>query len=237
MILLTVPPESNSKTSTMTPKNISSGSGTSPFLQQHSAPLRIWHWLTFLFISGSIVTVLFNSTLLSPRDNVKMVQEQLKNKGVNVTDEQAFAVSHEYEDQMWDVHKLIGFGLTFLLLSRLVIEFTQPEDEKMSNRLKRAMASAKKNGENKAEYSHYIRVKYSYLLFFILLSLMALTGLGMAFGRDLGFSREIHKGLKNIHAIIQYAMYAFIVIHLAGVIIAENGKIKGLVSGMINGNR
>ena len=66
---------------------------------------------------------------------------------------------------------------------------------------------------------------------------MALTGLGMAFGRDFGFSRGIHGGMKNIHAIFQYLMYAFIVLHLAGVIIAENGKIKGIVSGMINGNR
>jgi len=66
---------------------------------------------------------------------------------------------------------------------------------------------------------------------------MVLTGLGMAFGRDLGFTRQVFGGLKNIHAFIQYLMYAFIVIHLAGVIIAENGKIKGLVSGMINGNR
>lgn len=221
----------------MAPKNNFPGPATSPFLQPHSAPLRIWHWLTFLFITGSIVTVLLNSTLLSPREHIQMIQEQLEKKGVSVTDDQAFAVSHEYQEKMWDVHKLIGFGLTFLLLSRLVIEFTQPEEEKMRNRLKRAIASAKKNDDNKAEYSHYIRVKYSYLLFFILLSLMALTGLGMAFDRDLGISREIHKGLKNIHAIIQYAMYAFIVIHLAGVIIAENGKIKGIVSGMINGNR
>jgi cytochrome b len=64
-----------------------------------------------------------------------------------------------------------------------------------------------------------------------------LTGLGMAFGRNFGFSREIFRGMKNIHAFLQYLMYAFVLIHLAGVIIAENGKIKGLVSGMINGNR
>jgi len=77
----------------------------------------------------------------------------------------------------------------------------------------------------------------SYTLFFILLFCLVLTGLGLVFGRDLGFSREVHGGIKNIHSIIQYLMYAFIVIHLAGVIIAENGKIRGIVSGMINGNR
>lgn len=221
----------------MAPKEISSDSETSPFIQKHSAPLRIWHWLTFLFITGSIVTVLLNSTLLSPRDNVKMVQEQLEKKGATVTEEQAFAVSHEYEEKMWDVHKLIGYGLAFLLLARVVIEFAQPEEEKMRNRLKKAIQLSKTKDVNKSEYTHYVKVKWSYMLFFLLLSCMALTGLGMAFGRDLGLSRGIHGGLKEVHEIIQYLMYTFIVIHLAGVIVAENGKIKGIVSGMINGNR
>ena len=221
----------------MAKTNIASNLESSPFLQQHSASLRIWHWLIFLFITGSIVTVLFNSTLLSPRENIKLVQEQLTKKGVTVTDDQAFAVSHEYEDKMWEVHKLIGYGLAFLLLARVVIEFTQPEEEKMRNRFKRVIILSKLNDENSADYKHYLRVKLSYMLFFILLFLMALTGMGMAFGRDLGFSRDIHNILKNIHSIIQYFMYAFILIHLAGVIIAENGKIRGIVSGMIHGNR
>ena len=214
----------------------SPGLESSPFLHHHSASLRIWHWLTFLFITGSIITVLINSTLLSPRDNIKLVQEQLLKKGVTVTDDQAFAVSHEYEDKIWNVHKIIGYGLSFLLLARIVIEFTLSKEERMRSRLKKALILSKQKVENAAEYKHYIRVKQTYLLFFIFIFLIAITGLGMAFGRDLGFNREIHGVLKNIHAFIQYLMYAFIVIHLAGVIIAENGKIKGIVSGMINGN-
>ena len=221
----------------MAHNDISSNSETSIFNQSHSAALRIWHWLTFLFIMGSIITVLFNSTLLSPRDNVKLVQEQLSKKGVTVTDDQAFAVSHEYEDKMWDVHKLIGYGLAFLFLARIVIEFTQPEEEKISNKLRKVSAMIKQNDKNVAEYKHYYMVRRSYMAFFLLLFCMVLTGLGMAFGRDLGFPREVFRSLKNIHAFIQYLMYAFVVIHLAGVIIAENGKIKGIVSGMINGNR
>src|ERR1035437_3718332 len=143
------------------------GMDSSPFLQHHSVSLRIWHWLTFLFITGSIITVLINSTVLSPRDNIKLVQEQLTRKGVTVTDDQAFAVSHEYEDKMWDVHKLFGYGVAFLFLARVVIEFTQSEDEKMRNRLKKAIVLSKQKGENSADYKHYMRVKLSYMLFFI----------------------------------------------------------------------
>lgn len=221
----------------MASKNIPANPETSPFLQQHSTSLCIWHWLTFLFLTASIVTVLINSTLLSPRDNVKLVQDQLSKKGVKVTDEEAFAVSHEYEDKMWEVHKYIGYVIALLLLSRVVIEFTQYEEEKMRNRLKKAIVLSKQNDGNSAEYKHYIRVKQSYLLFFVLLLLMAITGLGLAFGHDVKILGDLHRPIKSIHSLLQYLMYAFIFIHLAGVIIAENGKIKGIVSGMIHGNR
>ncbi len=73
---------------------------TNLFLQKHSVQIRIWHWATFLFISASMITVLLVSTVLNPRDNIALVQEQLKEKGVIVTREQAFAVSHEYEDKV-----------------------------------------------------------------------------------------------------------------------------------------
>jgi len=95
----------------------------------------------------------------------------------------------------------------------------------------------KLNNWNKAEYKHYLNVKKVYTLFYLILLLMALTGLGLAFGRDLGFTRPIHNAVKTIHSILQYCMYAFVLIHLVGVVIAENTKDKGIVSGMINGNK
>jgi len=220
----------------MTQQNISQGIESSPFIQKHSALLRVWHWATFLVIISSITTVLINSTMLNPRDNIALIQNQLKQKGVTVSEDQAFAVSHQYEDKMWDVHKYIGFGLTFLLLSRVLIEVGQSQEEKIRSRFKTAMGIYKQNPENKLQYKHFLNVKRTYFLFYLLLALMVLTGSGLAFGRDLGFSRELHNGVKTVHSIMQYFMYAFVLIHLGGVVIAENSKDKGIVSGMINGN-
>ena len=221
----------------MATTNSSQGIESSPFIQKHSTLIRIWHWITFLVLSASMITVLINSTMLNPRDNIGLVQNQLKEKGVTVSEEQAFAVSHEYEDKMWEVHKWLGFGLAFLLISRVLIEIALPGDEKIRSRIKNAMTLLKLNDGNKAQYRHYLNVKRVYMLFYTLLLLMALTGLGLAFGRDLGFTREIHNTVKTVHSILQYCMYAFVLIHLIGVIIAENTKDKGIVSGMINGNK
>jgi cytochrome b len=173
---------------------------------------------------------------MNPRSNVALVQDQLKSKGATVTEEQAFSVSHEYEDKFWGVHKLLGYGLAFLVFSRIIIEIVQPGDEKISSRMKSVLGLYRQSDGDKKEYRHYLRVKISYLLFYILVVCMALTGLGLAFGRNLGFSREMHGTIKEIHSFGQYLIYAFITFHIGGIIIGENRKTRGVVSGMINGN-
>jgi Ni,Fe-hydrogenase I cytochrome b subunit len=220
----------------MNQKELTSEIESTPFLQKHSAMIRVWHWLTFLTISASLITVLFASTVLKPRTNIKMVQDQMQKKGVTITEEQAFAVSHGFEDTMWDLHKLLGFGLTFLLAARLIIEVAQPGDEKLTVRIKKVLKLQLQNSGNKSVNKHYLIVKRGYIAFYALLLVMVLTGLGLAFGHDLAFLNQNHKLIKTIHSFCQYLMYGYVFLHLCGVIIAETGRDKGIVSGMINGN-
>jgi len=219
----------------MDQKNGSAQTGSSPFLQKHSGLVRLWHWLTFLTLTASIVTVLIASTALHPRGNIKLVQERLAKKGVTITDEQAFSVAHSFDDKMWDFHKLLGFGLTFLLLSRVILELVQPGDEKVRERIKRAIKMRTHAGEDQKLLGHYLIVKRSYLFFYALLLVMVLTGLGMAFGHDLSFLEQYHRPIKSLHSFCQYLIYAFVVVHLGGVIISDITHSKGIVSGMING--
>ena len=210
---------------------------SSLFLQKHSAILRIWHWITFMTLTASMITVLFASTLLQPRTNIKLVQEQLQRKGITVTDEQAFAVSHGFEDTMWDLHKLLGYGLAFLLVSRMIIEVVQPGDEKIRVRIRKVLKLQLQNSGNKLINRHYLIVKRGYIGFYILLLTMALTGLGLAFGHDLAFLEHNHRLIKKVHSLCQYLMYGFVLLHICGVIIAETRRDKGIASGMISGNQ
>jgi cytochrome b len=66
---------------------------------------------------------------------------------------------------------------------------------------------------------------------------MVATGLLIAFGGSWGISGQTRHSIKEIHGFIQYLIYAFLFFHLAGVILAELGKSKGIVSGMINGGK
>jgi Ni/Fe-hydrogenase 1 B-type cytochrome subunit len=221
----------------MTQTHSSSVSTSSVFMQEHSLMIRIWHWITFLLVSTAIITVLLNSTLMNQRKNILVVQEQLKSKGIIVTEDQAFAVTRQYEDKVWGVHKWVGYGLAFLLFSRIFIELTLPGEEKLRSRIKSALGLFKKSDKDKRDYQHYLRVKTGYLVFYLLLLCMALTGLSLVFGRELGFSRELRGTIKEIHSFGQYLVYSFAFLHICGVVIADNKKTKGLVSGMINGNK
>jgi cytochrome b561 len=204
-------------------------------MQKHSALIRVWHWLTFLVLTFILLTVLFASTSLNPRKNSSEVQAVLKEKGTIIDNEQAFFVAHIFDDKMWELHKYLGFGIAILLLARIGIEFAQSDEEKIKSRMKNALNLYRQNNQDQREYKHYLIVKGSYTAFYILILFMALTGLSLAFGRDLGISRDTNHLIKEIHGFGQYLMYAFVFFHLCGVILADLGKSKGIVSGMIHG--
>lgn len=221
----------------MNPNEIPVTSEESPFLQKHSSLIRIWHWLTFIAVTTLITTVLLASTALNPRDNIKLVQERLAQKGITVNDDQAYSVSHAYDDKMWDFHKLVGYCLAFLLLSRIIIEVTLPSDEKLKVRLRKTFIPDSQNPANQKLKKHYLIVKRGYLVFYLLLLVIVLTGLGIAFEHDWAFLDHNHRVIKKIHSFCQYLMYAFVAIHLLGVIIADLTHSGGIISGMINGNK
>ena len=208
-----------------------------PFLQNHPALIRIWHWLTFILITLSIVTVLLNATLLNPSRNAKPVQAQLKDQGITIDDRQAFFLAHHFDDQLWDLHKYLGISIALLLLFRIAGELTLPAGERATAKMKSALARYREDKENRDLYRHYLAVRITYSLFYLLIIIMAVTGLMLAFGRNLGISRELNHSIKEFHGACQWAVYAFVLIHISGVISADLGKAKGVVSGMINGNK
>ena len=200
--------------------------------QTKSAYLRIWHWLTFLFFIASISTVIFGSTLFKTKENIAMVQEQAMRKGGILTNDQARAIAHEFSDKLWMLHKYIGIGLSILMLLRIIIEVVASKQDTVMGRIKAAASIPVKDAEQK----HYINVNKSYLLFYLLFITMSLTGLVLTF-EDVKFLDPIHKISKQIHSYVQYGMYAYMVLHIVGVVLADTDKYPGIVSRMINGKK
>ena len=192
--------------------------------------IRIWHWLTFLFFMLTITTVIFGSTLFTTNDNVSLVQQQVKEKGGVVTIDQARNVAHEYSDKIWMLHKYSGFGLSFLILSRIIIEIKLSKEKKLATKIRSALGYPSATLERK----HFLFVQYSYAIFYLLFIIMALTGLVLAF-EDIEWLNPVRGLAEDTHGIVQWALYAYFVFHIVGVIRADVTKYSGIVSRMING--
>jgi cytochrome b len=206
------------------------------FLEPHSRAIRIWHWIFVIFITATIGIVLLASTIFRTRNTVPLVEEQLQLKGINVSQDQARAVAHEFNDQLWDLHRIIGYGLCILLVSRWFIGVSEPRNQRLKYRLQKAMTYQSTIPIERVQRRHYVNVKTLYLLFYAVFAAMALSGLVLAFD-DIRQIHEFHQPAKQVHAFLQYAVYAFILIHLVGVIRADVGEFKGIVSGMIHGQK
>ena len=211
-------------------KDISTNNEVVFFRSAKPASIRLWHWLTFLFFTFTLVTVILASTIFTTSNNVSLVQQQVQEKGGVVTTAQARSVAHEYSDKLWTLHKYFGFGLSFLMLSRIVIEIRLSKEKKLAARIRAALGSPAGTEERK----HYLLVQYSYAIFYILFTIMASTGLVLAF-EDVKWLDPVHNIAEETHGIVQWALYTYFLIHIGGVIRADMTKYSGIVSRMING--
>lgn len=204
------------------------------FQSRHPAMIRIWHWSFFLLMASTIIVVLFASQVFDTRGNAPMVMEEAMHRGVELSEKQARGIAHGFSEKLWVIHTYIGYGISFLLLSRMLIEVLVSKEARLINKIKKALAFSTTDPIQKSERKHFLGVKFSYIVFYLLVFTMVATGLGLAF-EEIPFLDEIHRPLKKVHEFIQYGIYIFIGLHLFGVIRADLTKHKGIVSGMING--
>lgn len=205
-------------------------------IKKNSSSLRLWHWLNAIVITGSLLTVLLNSTLLNSRQNTTLIQSNLHNSGVTVTDRQAQSVAHELSDKVWMIHTYFGYTLAALLLFRLILEFFQLADQKFIGKLKSAYHHYITTKRQREIARHEFWVKTIYAVFYLLLLIMAITGLCLAFEDDVPLLKSIH-AIREIHGFTMYLIIGFIIVHIAGVILAERKDSHGIVSDMINGGK
>src|SRR5436309_10034243 len=109
--------------------------GRLPETKRYPSSLRFWHWASAIVITGSLLTVLVNSTILQGWDTANVIKDQLHQSGVAVTDEQARSASHALRDNVWDIHKYFGFVLAALILFRLVAERFYIKDQRLINKI------------------------------------------------------------------------------------------------------
>lgn len=190
-------------------------------LPRYSPSIRLWHWFNALAITGSLVTVLINSTLFEgPAMKATQAAKDL---------------SHELEERVWSVHIYFGYVLAVLFLFRIILEVFQLADQKLIRSIKSVYKSYFVAGQRSRIVRHELTVKILHFVFYLFLTVLVVSGLIIAFHTELGISRPLSHSIKEVHEFCMYPIIAFILVHITGVVMAERKDSHGIVSDMING--
>ncbi|WP_158799188.1 cytochrome b/b6 domain-containing protein [Pedobacter sp. L105] len=192
-------------------------------IKKHSAAIRFWHWMNALIITGSLVTVVINSTLFEDPSIRSTVQGK--------------SILHTLEDKVWGIHIYFGYALAALFLFRIFQELFLRSDQKFLYKLKVVYSDYFVINKNREPAKHDLVVKILYIIFYMLLAIMVGTGLTLAFGDQFGLPKSILHAVKNFHGFCMYLIIVFVLLHVAGVILAEKKSGSGIVSDMINGGK
>lgn len=182
---------------------------------------RILHWLmavTFIFI---IITALLRQGWMNRHTVADMVLAQAAQDRMAIPKETAVKIGKAVRKPMWDMHIYAGYFLIALYIIRLLVMkiegpvFKSPFSKKMtaSERLKSII----------------------YTVFYVCLGTSLLTG---GYIEIVGkINLPVYAVMKGIHVQSLYYALAFIALHLTGLIWAELGADKGIISRMVHGKK
>jgi Ni/Fe-hydrogenase 1 B-type cytochrome subunit len=186
-------------------------------MKSYSLQLRIWHWLHAVTVLGLLGTFFLRKTFLSWRTNAEILTAKLSEFDVMVSVEQAKALAKAVRAPMWEWHIILGFVFAVLVLWRIVMILRE-------------------GFGCKAETSaHMRRVCHGYKAVYLLLFFMAVSGIVIYLHDDIGLARETAHDIKELHETAAWGVVAFVVMHIAGVFIADNRDQKGITSKMVSG--
>ncbi|MDD2906275.1 MAG: cytochrome b/b6 domain-containing protein [Sulfurimonas sp.] len=185
---------------------------------KYTASFKLWHWLNALVVLGLLGTVFLRKTFLSYKANAEILMQKLSEIDIVITIEQAKVLAKAIRAPMWDWHIFLGYALAFLMLWRIVLYF----------------GGAVKKEKFSTLSAHKKAVQLLYYLLYATLFFMSISGLVIYFYEALSLSKEFAHTLKELHESAFNIILVFVVLHIAGLTIAENHGEKGVISDMLN---
>ncbi|MCL8007369.1 cytochrome b/b6 domain-containing protein [Gelidibacter japonicus] len=183
---------------------------------QYSKTYRIIHWAIAISFLLLLITIFLRLTWMNKFNMAAIIQEYLNDTGQVLSEEQGIALAKKIRQPMWDWHIYIGYVLVGLFSIRFIL----PAFGQM--RIQNPLA---KNISTKAKFQ-----KWTYIIFYVCVIVSLVTGLIIELG-----PKELKKPMEDIHVLGVYYLVAFIVIHLAGVLVAEFTEHKGIISSIVSG--
>ena len=176
---------------------------------------RIMHWLIALCMIFMLITIFLRLNWMNKFHVANILNTELTKLDVNLEEDQLISIAKTIRKPMWDWHIYIGYVLLGLYTLRMLL----PLFDEMKFRSPFKVKTFKEKFE-----------LWSYAAFYIGMAITLMTGFFIVNG-----PKSIKKDLEEIHELSLYFILGFIVIHFTGILIAEYGKEKGIVSKMVSG--
>ena len=205
-------------------------------VHDYSAPLRFWHWSNWLLISGQLITILFVKVIVNAKSAAPEFQQTLGRQGIELSQQQARSLTHIISERIWDWHIYIGLTLAAFWVLRVLLEVRGPARQRFSARFMEQMRRFRlAPPAERGEAGQALFAKYTYLAFYLMLTVMVITGVSLVLAEDYAWLHDIEHPIKEVHEVTMYLILAFFAVHLVGVLWAELTKEHGLISRMIGG--
>ncbi len=177
---------------------------------------RIIHWAIAISFLLLLITIFLRMTWMNKYHVADIIQEYLKTTNQTLSYDEAVLLAKQIRKPMWEWHIYLGY----VLVGLFSIRFTLPFFGKM--KLQNPLA---KELSLKVKFQ-----KWAYIIFYICVVGSLITGLLIEWG-----PKDWKKPVEEIHELGVYYLVGFIVIHLAGVVIAEFTNQKGIISRIVSG--
>jgi cytochrome b561 len=184
----------------------------SPFPLVH----RLLHWGLAFTMLAILLTILLRMGWMDKNHMAQIITQGLQQIDIAITNQQAISIAKRIRGVMFDWHLYFGYVIAGLLLARFSymkivgIHYRSALD---------TQASVKEKFQ-----------AWVYWLFYLGITLSVITGLLLKFGPD-----SIEGVVEGIHELALWYFVPFLGLHLGGILLAEAGGDKGIVSRMIGG--
>lgn len=186
--------------------------------RNYSKIFRILHWSIAIAFLLLLLTIFLRKTWMEKSHVAEIIQTYLtENNYETLPQDDAIVLAKKIRKPMWDWHIYLGYVLVGLYCIRLALpffgemKFTSPFQKDLDTK-------------TKIQY-------WTYLIFYVFTGISLITGLIIEWG-----PKTYKKPMEEIHELSIYYLLAFIVIHFGGVLVAELGSQKGIISKIISGN-
>ena len=174
------------------------------------------HWAIAISFMLLLITIFLRLTWMNKNNVSDIIQEYLKDQDMVLTQDQSIVLAKKIRKPMWEWHIYLGYVLTGLMIVRMLLPLFG--EMKFQNPLAQNLSTKDKFK------------KWTYVVFYVCVIVSLITGLFLEFGPE-----SLEHTMEDIHVLSLYYLIPFLVIHLAGILMAEFTEDKGIVSRIISG--